>query len=105
MRCHLVGAYFGHVSAEDAVVETVKQIQQPKIHPSTGLGTEQQVETKEGKHHDGIAENPEKVARLVDEVEPFVHEPGEKMLVEQHTGKFIFFTSEWCPRLVSAWLS
>lgn len=67
MRCHLICAHLGQISAKDPIVEAIEDEEQAAVHPGVGLGTEQEVESHHRHHDDDVAYNPQATADLVDQ--------------------------------------
>ena len=72
MRRHCVGAHFGEVAPDHAVVETVEEQQQAELHGHVGLHEEEQREAEERRHDHHVAHEAQDVRRLVDQEEPLV---------------------------------
>lgn len=73
MRGHRVGADFGEVTTDHAVVEAVEEQQQAELHGHVGLHEEEQREAEQRRHDHHVAHEAQRVRRLVDQQEPLVH--------------------------------
>lgn len=74
--CHLVRADLGQVTSQHTKVRAVEDQQRSGIHPDGWQMAEQHVDAEKHAQNQRVADDAQHVCHFVDEIEPFVDEPG-----------------------------